>query len=31
VVVQQMVIKGELSKRLEDYKKRVLELANIEG
>jgi len=31
VVVQQMVIKGELSKRLEEYKKRVKELAEIAG
>jgi 4-hydroxybutyryl-CoA dehydratase/vinylacetyl-CoA-Delta-isomerase len=29
VVVQQMIIKGELGKRLEEYKKRVLNLANI--
>jgi hypothetical protein len=29
VVVQQMIIKGELSKRLEEYKRRVLNLANI--
>ena len=29
VVVQQMVIQGELSKRLEEYKKRVLDLAEI--
>jgi 4-hydroxybutyryl-CoA dehydratase / vinylacetyl-CoA-Delta-isomerase len=29
VVVQQMVVQGELSKRLEEYKKRVLELAEI--
>jgi len=31
VVVQQMVIKGELSQRLEEFKKRVLDLAEIKS
>jgi len=31
VVVQQMMIKGELSQRLEEFKKRVLDLAEIKS